>query len=120
MAPEAVRKLVEQAAALPANLPIAEIPEEQRLFAIELPEQLMVMVGRITGVTPVASEDFVALTSTGAMTQLVLGPQVTSLRDQLFSRQAMEARLGFKLAREFEEVESQDDPAPAGDAAPPR
>jgi len=106
MEPTAVKAMVDFAMTLPLDKPISEQPEETRLFTVELPDRLAVMIGRITGVTPVVAEDFEALSGSGAIAQLVLGPQIASLREELFSRPAMEARLGFKLAKEFEETET--------------
>jgi hypothetical protein len=103
--PTAVKAMVEFAMSLPLDPPIAEQSEESRLFTVALPDRLAVVVGRITGVTPVVAEDFEALSGSGAIAQLVLGPQVASLREELFSKTAMEARFDFKLAKEFEETE---------------
>lgn len=119
----AVKALVQFATALPGAMggpsakPVAQLAESDRIFAFPAEQQLSVVVGRVTDVSPLTIEDFEIVANTGAIERAVLMEETADLRTALFSRDALMKRHDVVLARAAEDAEKAKQDAAAAEAA---
>ncbi len=99
---ETVETIIDRALGLviPEGTTVADLPPEDRVFAVPVEDQLSVVVVRLTRLSPLTSEQFVNLVSSGTTIQnLILADEVTGDDAFLgaFSFDALAERHNFSL-----------------------
>jgi hypothetical protein len=114
---ETVEAILVRSMQVPADKPAAEIPVEQRIFAVPSDNRLAVLVVEVVSQQPLTREGFERLVDLGAVQQLVSKEEADDERtiDRAFSFDALAKRNNFKFTREGEE-EAED--AESGEGAP--
>ena len=103
--PDAIKAILARALKLPKTTPVSEIPDADRIFTVAAPEQLVLLVVRITGLKPLSAEDFERLATTGTLRRTI-GTRIPGVPlVEIYGFQPLKSRHQFKLARGEEEAE---------------
>lgn len=106
-APDAIKAIVDFALGIPRDGSIASVPDAERTFVQPVENRLLVLVGRVVGIDPLTIEDFESIAASGTIERAVRQDEAATLRDELFGRQAMMDRFGFRLAATDAEEEDE-------------
>jgi hypothetical protein len=112
---EAIEAVVERAMSLDPTVPIADQPAEKRIFAIEVPEKLTIVLVSIDAVTPLTAETWKRLASNPANLQRAIAQDLAPIDPiEMFSFDALKQRHAFELGRSSnveDEFETEGTPA---------
>ncbi len=117
---DAIGKVIDRSIALDPTRPISDQALEKRVFAIELPERLSVLVVSVEKLSPLTEESWARLATNPAVLQAALAQELAPFDpSEVFSLDALAARHDFELSRssldeEDEEFEDESTPASAG------
>ena len=115
---EAIAEVVNRAIFLDPTRPVADQPIEDRVFAIELPERLAVLVVSVETLSPLTQETWARLATNPAPLQTALSRDLAPFDPaEVFGLEALSARHAFELSRvsdsdEDEEFEIEDSTGP--------
>lgn len=95
-----IQAIVDRASDLPLDIPVSDLPIEKRIFIVQSPENMALVLVRLTGTTPASSElatDFTGGTSTILQTLISLDELGgVSALGETFSFDALAARHNFE------------------------
>ncbi len=96
---ETIEKLVDYAMALPRDVPVKELSEEQRILVIPVQDKLSLLVARLTGQTPLTEETFRSYMQFGIVQSKLVDQELAGedLTAGPFSYEALAARHHFEL-----------------------
>ncbi len=99
--PETVEAIIDRALALeiPEGTTVADLPPEQRIFAVPVEDRLAVVVVRLTQLSPLTTEEFANLVTANTIQQIILDEELGGgerLREA-FSLDALAERHNFSL-----------------------
>jgi hypothetical protein len=107
--------VVERAMSLDPTVPVADQPAEKRIFAIEVPEKLTIVLVSIDAVTPLTAETWKRLASNPANLQRAIAQDLAPIDPiEMFSFDALKQRHAFELGRSSnveDEFETEGTPA---------
>ena len=108
---EVISTIIERAADLPIDVPVAALPIEQRIFVVPSIENMALVLVRVTGTSPASSElaiEFSSGTTNILPTMISLSELggVASISDA-FSLEALASRHNFERGRRFDVEESE-------------
>jgi hypothetical protein len=94
---EALEAVVNFALTLPVDKPASELSEEQRIVVVPVEDKLAVLVVRIMSQSPLTSEAYSRLASTGQLQNMITRDEIDSqkLVSDAFSFEALAKRLNF-------------------------
>jgi len=106
---ELIQSIVERANALPLDVPVASLPIEDRIFIVQSPDNMSLVIVRLTGTSPASSElatDFSGGTSAILQTLISLDELggFTSISDT-FSFDALTQRHNFERPRTTAQID---------------
>jgi hypothetical protein len=111
----AIEAVVERAMELDPTVPVADQAVEKRVFAIEVPEKLAVVLVSIDAVTPLTTESWKRLSTNPAGLQRAIAQDLSPIDPfAIFSLDALKERHSFELSRSSnleEEFETEGGPA---------
>ncbi len=107
---DALKRIVDEATALPLTASVSTVEVAKRTFAVDLPNQLTVLLVQITDLTPLSAEEFTAMSSSPQLAGIARDPSTAVDPRELFSEKSLMERSGFKSER------GDDLEAPAADA----
>jgi len=93
-----VKAVVERAMSLPTGRQITDLPLAERTLVIPAPDKLAVVVVRIDGISQMNRSDIPPLVMNPQFRSVVASDPANGSAQDLFSREALIARNGFKLA----------------------
>lgn len=95
-----VETIVDYAMALPRDVPIADLPEEQRILVIPIEDRLSLLVLRLNDQTPLTEETFRSYMQFGIVQNRLAADELADidLAKGPFSYEALAARHNFELA----------------------
>ena len=111
---DAIAEVVNRAIVLDPTRPVSDQPVEERVFAIELPERLAVLVVSVETLNPLTQEIWARLATDPAPLQTALSRDLAPFDpSEVFGLEALSARHAFELSRvsdsdEDEEFETDD------------
>ena len=94
---DAIRAVVDKAVSLPAGMPVAAVPEAERILAVAVPSKLTVLAVRINDVRPLSIEEFRELESGGALASAILEDESKIDLAAAFGQEALSKRNGYTL-----------------------
>ena len=96
---DALKRIVDEAAKLPLTAPTSGVDVAQRTFAVDLPNQLTVLVVQITDLAPLSAEEFAAMSSSPQLAGIARDPASAVDARELFSQKSLMERAGFTSVR---------------------
>jgi hypothetical protein len=112
---DAIEAVVERAMELDPTVPVADQAVEKRVFAIQVPEKLAIVLVSIDAVTPLTSETWARLSMNPGQLQRAIAQDLAPFDPfEMFSFDALKARHAFELSRAStveDEFETEDTPA---------
>ncbi|MSR41551.1 MAG: hypothetical protein EXS10_06585 [Phycisphaerales bacterium] len=93
---DALKRIVDAATALPLTAPVGEVEISKRTFAVDLPNQLTVLLVQITDLTPLSAEEFTAMSTSPQLAGIARDPSTAIDPRELFSEKSLMERAGFK------------------------
>jgi hypothetical protein len=94
---DAIRAVVDKAVSLPVGMPVAAVPEAERILAVAVPSKLTVLAVRINDVRPLSIEEFRELESGGALASAILEDESKIDLAAAFGQEALSKRNGYTL-----------------------
>ena len=98
-APEAAEAIIDHAMALPRDVPLSDLPEEDRVLVFPLAYQLSLLVVRLLDQSPLTEEDFRTYMQYGLVQSKLLNEEIRDLDpdESAFGYKALAERHGFEL-----------------------
>ena len=98
-APEAAEAIIDHAMALPRDVPLSDLPEEDRVLVFPLADQLSLLVVRLLDQSPLTEEDFRTYMQYGLVQSRLLNEEISDLDpdESAFGYKALAERHGFEL-----------------------
>ncbi len=108
-----IQTIVDKASELPIDVPVSSLPIEKRIFIVQSPDNMAIVIVRVTGTSPASSElasDFTGGTSAILQTLISLDELggVNSISDA-FSFETLAARHNFERGPKADEQNDVDD-----------
>ncbi len=96
---DALQRIVDEAIKLPLTAPTSGVDVADRTFAVDLPNQLTVLVVQITDLAPLSAEEFAAMSSSPQLAGIARDPATAVDPRELFSLKSLTERAGFASVR---------------------
>lgn len=110
---EAVAQIIDHAMALPMDVPLRDLPEEDRILVIPVPEKLSILVVNLTDQSPLTTESFAFYMQNDIIQRRLFAEEFGTGEpiDEAFSYEALAKRHKFKLNRSTDKPDAEPDAA---------
>ena len=98
-APEAAEEIIDHAMALPRDVAVSDLPEEDRVLVLPLEDQLSLLVVRLMNQSPLTEENFRTFMQYGLIQSKLISQEITDVDpdESAFGYKALAERHGFEL-----------------------
>ncbi len=98
-APEAAEEIIDHAMALPRDVAVSDLPDEDRVLVLPLKDQLSLLVVRLMNQSPLTEENFRTFMQYGLIQSKLISQEITDVDpdESAFGYEALAERHGFEL-----------------------